>query len=130
MRSLNIWYTFCILKNKHKGIIWFVNFKKLAIFFHKYPQLLESINEQELKELLETFPHACKFVKSLDEDIINYDDLKKVSEKTLELLDNAYEHEYTKNDILNLAGVIYKIFDMVNAPKHYVPFILVMLAKL
>ena len=105
-------------------------FQEISDFFHKYPQLLESIEEQELKELLETFPHACKFVKTLDEDIVNCDDLDKVSEKTLELLNNAYDHEYTKDDILNFASAICKIFDIVGAPKYHVPFILVILAKL
>lgn len=105
-------------------------FQEISDFFHKYPQLLEGIEEQELKELFESFPHACKFVKTLDEDIVNCDDLEKVSQKTLELLDDAYEHEYTKDDISNLAGVICKIFDIVKAPKYHVPFILVMLSKL
>ncbi|MGB5919259.1 hypothetical protein [Arcobacter sp.] len=105
-------------------------FQEIRDFFHKYPQLLEGIEEQELKELFETFPHACKFVKSLDEDIINCNDLELVSQKTLELFDNAYEHEYTKDDILKFADVTCKIFDIVGAPKYHVPFILVILAKL
>lgn len=79
---------------------------------------------------MEIFPHACKFVKTLDEDIVNCEDLELVSQKTLELLDNAYEHEYTKDDILKFAGITCKIFDIVAAPKHHVPFILVMLSKL
>ena len=62
--------------------------------------------------------------------IVNCDDLDKVSEKTLELLNNAYDHEYTKDDILNFASAICKIFDIVGAPKYHVPFILVILAKL
>jgi hypothetical protein len=105
-------------------------FQEISDFFHKYSQLLEGIEESELKELLEIFPHACKFVKSLDEDIVNCDNLEVVSEKTLELFDNAYEHEYTKEDILKFAGAICKVFDIVGAPKYHVPFILVMLAKL
>ena len=105
-------------------------FQEISDFFHKYPQLLEGIEEQELKELLETFPHACKFIKTLDVDIVNSDYLEEVSKKTLELLNNAYEHEYTKDDILNFAGVTCKMFDIVHAPKYHVPFILVMLAKL
>ncbi len=105
-------------------------FQEINDFFQKYSQLLGNIEEQELKELLEIFPHACKFVKTLDEDIINCNDLEVVSQKTLELLDNAYEHEYTKEDILNFAKAVCKIFDIVSAPKHHVPFILVMLAKL
>lgn len=105
-------------------------FQEISDFFHKYSQLLEGIEEQELKELLEIFPHACKFVKTLDEDIVNCDDLDKVSEKTLELLNNAYDHEYTKDDILNFASAICKIFDIVGAPKYHVPFILVILVKL
>lgn len=105
-------------------------FQEISDFFHKYSQLLEGIQEEELKELLETFPHACKFVKTLDEDNVNCDNLEEVSQKTLELLDNAYDHEYTKDDILNLAGAICKIFDIVGAPKYHVPFILVILAKL
>ncbi len=105
-------------------------FQEISDFFHKYSQLLESNEEQELKELLDTFPHACKFVKSLDEDMVNCDDLEKVSQKTLELLDNAFEHEYTKDDILNFAVVTCKMFDIVSAPKYHVPFILVMLSKL
>ena len=105
-------------------------FQEISDFFHKYPQLLEGIQESELKELFEMFPHACKFVKTLDEDMVNCDDLEIVSEKTLELLDNAYEHEYTKDDILKFATAICKVFDIVGAPKYHVPFILVMLAKL
>ena len=102
----------------------------ISDFFNKYPQLLQGIEESELKELFEIFPHACKFVKTLDEDMVNCDDLETVSEKTLELLNNAYEHEYTKDDILNFATAICKVFDIVGAPKYHVPFILVMLAKL
>ena len=105
-------------------------FQEISDFFHKYSQLLESIEEQELKELLDTFSHACKFVKTLDEDIVSCDDLEVVSQKTLELLNNAYDHEYTKDDILNFAGVTCKMFDIVAAPKYHVPFILVMLSKL
>lgn len=105
-------------------------FQEVSDFFHKYPQLLEGIQDEELKELLEIFPHACKFVKTLDEDIVNSDDLEFVSLKTLELLDNAYEHEYTKDDILNFAVAICKVFDIIGAPKNHVPFILVMLSKL
>lgn len=105
-------------------------FDEINDFFYKYPQLLEGIEEQELKELFETFPHACKFVKTLDEDMVNCNNLDEVSQKTLELLNNAYEHEYTQEDILNFAGAICKVFDIVGAPKHHVPFILVMLAKL
>ena len=105
-------------------------FQEISDFFHNYSQLLEGIEEQKLKELLDTFPHACKFVKTLDEDIVNCDDLEVVSQKTLELLNNAYDHEYTKDDILNFAGVTCKMFDIVAAPKYHVPFILVMLSKL
>jgi len=105
-------------------------FQEISDFFNKYTQLLEGIKEEDLKELFETFPHACKFVKTLDEDIVNCDNLEIVSQKTLELLDNAYEHEYTKEEILKLAEVICKIFDMLNAPKYHVPFIIVMLSKL
>jgi pyruvate formate-lyase activating enzyme-like uncharacterized protein len=104
-------------------------FQEISNFFQKYSQLLEGIEEQELKELLETFPHACKFVKSLDEDSVNCDDLEFVSQKTLELLNDAFEHEYTKDDILKFAGITCKMFDIVGAPKYHVPFILVMLAK-
>jgi pyruvate formate-lyase activating enzyme-like uncharacterized protein len=105
-------------------------FQEISDFFQKYSQLIEGIEEQELKELLETFPHACKFVKTLDEDIVNCEDLELVSQKTLELLDNAYDHEYTKDIVLKYAAVTCKIFDIVGAPKHHVPFILVMLSKL
>jgi pyruvate formate-lyase activating enzyme-like uncharacterized protein len=105
-------------------------FQEISDFFQKYSQLIEGIEEQELKELLETFPHACKFVKTLDEDIVNCEDLELVSQKTLELLDNAYDHEYTKDIVLKYATVTCKIFDIVGAPKHHVPFILVMLSKL
>ncbi len=105
-------------------------FQEISDFFHKYSQLLEGIKEQELKELLDIFPHACKFVKMLDEDIVNCDDLEFVSQKTLELLNDAYDHEYTKDDILKFAGVTCKMFDIVDAPKYHVPFVLVILAKL
>lgn len=105
-------------------------FQEISDFFHKYSQLLEGIEEQELKELLEIFPHACKFAKTLDEDIVNCDDLEFVSQKTLELLTDAYDHEYTKDDILKFARVTCKMFEIVSAPKYHVPFILVMLAKL
>ncbi len=105
-------------------------FQEISDFFHKHSQLLDGIEDQELKELLEIFPHACKFVKTLEEDIVNCDDLELVSQKTFELLNNAYEHEYTKDDILKFAGVTCKIFDIVGAPKCHVPFILVMLSKL
>lgn len=105
-------------------------FEHISDFFQKYPQLLDGVDEQGLKELLDTFPHACKFVKSLDEDMVNACDLDVVSQKTLELLDNAYDHEYKIEDISNFAGAICKVFDIVEAPKHHVPFILVMLSKL
>ena len=108
----------------------FCKFQEISDFFHKYPQLLEGTNEQELKELLEIFPHACKFVKSLHEDIVNCDNLETVAQKTLELLNNAYDHEYTKEDILKFARAICKVFDIVGAPKYHVPFILVILSKL
>lgn len=56
--------------------------------------------------------------------------LEKVSQKTLELLNQAYEHEYTIDDITNFAGAVCKVFDIVGAPKYHVPFILIMLSKL
>ncbi|MDZ7819257.1 MAG: hypothetical protein U5K55_11930 [Aliarcobacter sp.] len=49
--------------------------------------------------------------------------------RLLELLNDAYEHEYTKDDILKFAGVTCKMFDIVDAPKYHVPFVLVILAK-
>lgn len=103
---------------------------EVSDFFNKYPQLIEGIGQEDFKELFESFPHACKFVKTLDEDMVQCDDLEKVSQKTLELLDDAFEHEYTKDDILDFAEKMCKIFDIVGAPKYHVPFILVMLAKL
>lgn len=104
--------------------------EQVSDFFQKYPQLIEGIDEDGVKELLEIFPHACKFVKGLDEDNVDSNDLEVVSQKTLELLDSAYDHEYTKEDIVNFAAAICKVFDIVGAPKHHVPFILAMLAKL
>lgn len=103
---------------------------EVSEFFGKYPHLLGEIDEAGLQELFETFPHACKFVKSLDEDSVDCNDLEKVSQKTFELLNEAYEHEYTIDDITNFAGAVCKVFDIVGAPKYHVPFILVMLSKL
>ncbi|QKF82224.1 hypothetical protein [Halarcobacter ebronensis] len=105
-------------------------FEHIIDFFHKYPQLLKTNNEQDLKKLFETFPHACKFVKALNEDIVDCNNLEVVSKKTLELLDNAYDHEYKIEDITDFAKAICKVFDIVDAPKNHVPFILVMLSRL
>lgn len=102
----------------------------ISDFFQKYPQLIDGIDEEGLKELFETFPHACKFVKELEVDSVNCEDLEVVSQKTLELLDGSFEHEYTKEYIIGFAGAICKVFDIVGAPRYHVPFILVMLSKL
>ena len=101
----------------------------ISAFFNQYP-ILEDIEERELKELFETFSHACKFVKELDNDDVNCNNLHKVAEKTIDILNDSYDHDYTKEDILNLAGAICKVFDIAEAPKYHVPFIIVLLAKL
>lgn len=98
-------------------------------FFNTY-KLIEGVSEEELKESFEIFSHACKFAKGFEVDRVECNSLDKVVEKTLELLDASFEHEYTKEEIHNVAEAICKVFDVMQAPKNHVPFILVMLVKL
>ncbi len=98
-------------------------------FVRKY-QLLDDLEDEAVQENFEIFSHACKFVKELDVDEIDCDNLDTVASKVLSLLDEAFEHEYTKEAISEIAQAFCKVFDTAGAPKRHVPFIVVMLSRL
>ena len=62
--------------------------------------------------------------------MVDCDELDLVVDKTLEVLDLAFDHEYTRDQIHKIAGTFCDVFTAAKAPKKPVPFVIVLLSRL
>jgi len=97
-------------------------------FVRQY-KLLDDLDDGEIKAYFDSFHHACKFDKEIHGIELNCEDLDPVVDKTLEILDESFEHEYTAPQIQQLAAAFCGVFDAAGAPKRPVPFIIVRLTR-
>ena len=92
--------------------------------------LLNDLDDEAIKENFDIFHHACKFDKEIHGIEIECDDLDLVIDKTMEILDDAFEHQYTPPMIKEIAKTFCDVFAAAGAPKRPVPFIIVLLCRL
>ncbi len=98
-------------------------------FVRQY-HLLDDLDDDAIKEYFDSFPHACKFDKEIHGIELDENDLDAVVDKTLEILDAAFEHEYTPPQVKEIATAFWGVFEAAGAPKRPVPFIIVLLTRL
>lgn len=98
-------------------------------FVREY-NLLNDLSDEEVKENFELFPHACSWDKQIGISMVDCDELDLVVDKTLEVLDLAFDHEYTRDQIHKVASTFCEVFDAAKAPKKPVPFVVVLLSRL
>ena len=98
-------------------------------FVREY-KLLDDLSDEDIKQYFDSFHHACKFDKEIHGIELDCDALEAVVDKTLEILDDSFEHEYTAPQIKEIATAFCGVFDAAGAPKRPVPFIIVLLTRL
>ncbi len=104
-------------------------FDDVLDFIRKY-KLLEDLSEEEIETYFHSFPHACKWDKEIHSHDIDCDEIGIIVDKTKEVLDENYDHEYTLEQIYNLAKAFCGVFEAAKAPKAPVPFVIVLLTRL
>ncbi len=100
------------------------------INFVREHSLLNDLSDEEIKETFDLFPHACSWDKQLGISMVDCDQLDIITDKTMEVLDLHFEHEYTKEQIHKVATTFCDVFDAARAPKKPVPFVILLLARL
>ncbi len=103
-----------------------------VITFVREYNLLNDVTDEEIEQTFNIFHHACSFDKNIAAYEVNCDDpnvFETVLDKTLEILDEAYEHEYTKDMMRKIATTFCDVFAAAGAPKRPVPFIIVLLSR-
>ncbi|MBU1643163.1 hypothetical protein KKE54_07350 [bacterium] len=101
-------------------------------FVREY-NLLNDLDDEVIKENFDIFHHACSFDKNIAAFEVHCDDatvFETVLDKIMEILDEAYEHEYTKDMMRKIATTFCDVFAAAGAPKRPVPFIIVLLSRL
>jgi len=107
-------------------------FHEVLKFVREY-NLLNDIDEKAIEENFEIFHHACSFDKSLavyEVECDNPNVFETIVNKLMEILDEAFDHEYTREMISKLAMTFCEVFQAAGAPKRPVPFIIVILSRL
>lgn len=107
-------------------------FHEVLSFLREY-KLLEDLTDDEIKEYFESFPHCCSFDKSIRAYEVSPDDpnvFETVLDKIMEILDETYDHEYTKDMLREIATTFSGVFTAAGAPKRPIPFIIVLLTRL
>lgn len=104
-------------------------FPDVLAFIRKY-KLIEDLNDDAIETIFHTFPHACKWDKEIHSHDIDCDEIGIIIDKTKEVLDENYEHEYTLEQIHDIARAFCGVFDAANAPKAPVPFVILLLSRL
>ncbi|MEJ2469075.1 MAG: hypothetical protein P8Y65_01315 [Campylobacterales bacterium] len=107
-------------------------FHEVLDFVRQY-NLLNDLDDDAVKENFDIFPHACSFDKNLHAYEVNCDDpnvFETILDKTLEILDDTFEHTYTKDALREIAATFCDVFKAAGAPKRPVPFIIVLLSRL
>jgi hypothetical protein len=98
-------------------------------FVREY-KLLDDLNDEAIKETFDIFPHCCSWDKGLGFAQIDDDRLYVIVDKIMEILDDAFDHEYTEPQMKELVSAFCEVFDTAGAPKTPVPFVIVMLARI
>ena len=98
-------------------------------FVREY-NLLNDLDDETIKENFDLFPHACSWDKEIRTAQVDCDELDVVVDKTLEILDLAFEHQYTRAQLKEIATTFCEVFDAAGAPKRPVAFVVVMLSRL
>jgi hypothetical protein len=107
-------------------------FHEVLDFVRQY-NLLNDLDDETIKENFDIFPHACSFDKNLHAYEVHCDNpnvFETVVDKTIEILDSAFDHEYTKPAVREIATTFCGVFEAAGAPKRPVPFIIVLLSRL
>jgi len=98
-------------------------------FVRQY-HLLDDLSDDDIEAYFHTFHHACKWDKEIHSHDIDCDEIGIIVDKTKEVLDEAYEHEYTVPQIYEVAKAFCGVFEAAKAPKAPVPFVIVLLTRL
>lgn len=98
-------------------------------FVREY-HLLDDLSDEEVKENFNLFSHPCSWDKQIGISLVDCDELDIVVDKILEILDGAFDHEYTKDHIQKIATTFCDVFTAAKAPKKPVAFVIVLLARL
>jgi len=101
--------------------------------FIREHNLLNDIEEETIKENFDIFHHACKFDKEVHAYEVHCDEpnvFETVVDKIMEILDDAYDHEYTRDMISKIATTFCDVFKAAGAPRRPVPFIIVILSRI
>lgn len=104
-----------------------------VITFVREYNLLNDLSDAEIEENFNIFHHACSFDKNIAAYEVHRDApnvFETVLDKIMEILDEAFEHEYTKEMIRQIAMTFCDVFAAAGAPKRPVPFIIVLLSRL
>ena len=104
-----------------------------VLAFVREHNLLNDLDDETVGEYFDIFPHACSFDKQLHANELDCNDpnvFETVLDKVLEILDDSYDHSYTKENLREIALTFCKVFDDANAPKKPIPFMVVMLSRL
>lgn len=102
---------------------------EIVKFVREY-NLLNDLSDEEVIENFDLFPHACSWDKQIGISMIDCDELDIIVDKTLEVLDLAFDHEYTRDQIHKIATTFCDVFAAAKAPKKPVPFVIVLLSRL
>lgn len=101
--------------------------------FVREHNLLNDIEEDVIEENFDIFHHACSFDKNLavyEVECNNPNTFETIVDKIMEILDEAFEHEYTREMISKLSMTFCEVFSAAGSPKRPVPFIIVILCRL
>lgn len=104
-----------------------------VINFVREYNLLNDLSDEEITQNFNIFPHACSYDKNIAAYEVSKDNpnvFESILDKTMEILDDSFEHEYTKDMIRNMATAFYDVFEAAGAPKRPIPFIIVLLSRL
>lgn len=104
-----------------------------VLAFVREHNLLNDLEDETVRENFEIFPHACSFDKGLHANEVDCDDpnvFETILDKIIEILDDTFDHEYTKDALREIALTFCQVFKDAGAPKKPVPFIVVILSRL
>lgn len=103
-----------------------------VIKFVREYNLLNDLSDEEIEQNFNIFHHACSFDKNIAAYEVHRDNpnvFESVLDKTMEILDEVFEHEYIKDMMRTIATTFCDVFEAASAPKRPVPFIIVLLSR-
>lgn len=101
-------------------------------FIREY-NLLNDLTDENIKENFDIFHHACSFDKDIGAYEVHCDNsnvFETIVDKIMEIIDESFEHEYTRDMISKIAMSFCEVFVVVGTPKRPVPFIIVILSRI